>query len=273
MTDPMVDTLSLDELDSYPFQYLSPDKRHRVDVVTEHAVLPFLVVRKLDADSVVVMNNGAVDHAKARRKVVFHRSSWSTDIRHHQIYFYDPATGAPDYLSLAWGQLAAKTSVVYVAVRAIRTIARALGATAPGQRLYFGSSAGGYMALSMLANDRGAAALINNAQFDWTRWMPTGVNPLRSLRYENRLPTVIRERYPLNTNVLNVLAKRQAPLSIRYFVNLASDHDYKIDYPMFQRFLLEHPGLCRDVQVSHYFDPRAGHNPLDRSQLVPILNS
>lgn len=265
-------TLRLQELDSFDATELAPEQHHRVDVLTQDAALPFLVVRKAAADAVVVLNNGAVDQDLADRKVVFQRSTWSKEIRHHQIYFYDPATGGPDHLSLAWGQLDRDCWVVPDAVRAVRALSARLGCVEPHRRLHYGSSAGAFMAMAMMALDPGSRAVINNAQFDWTRWMPTGVNPLRKARFGNLLPTELRAQYPLRTNALNLAAAQGTALNVDYHVNLGSKHDRVIDYPMFHEFLVDHAELVNDVNVHCYFDEPVGHNPLSRARTLDIIN-
>lgn len=265
-------TVALADLSALDTSCWTPGEHHRIDIVTQRAILPFLVVPRPASKRVLILNNGAVDQQRAARKIVFQRSSWSEDIHHSQIYFYDPATGAPDYLSLAWGQLNQDHSVVADAAQAVQGLSRLLGIESPEGRTYFGSSAGGFMALAQLAHDPGAKALINNAQFDWTRWMPQGVNPLRRVRFGNLLPTQLRSRYPQRTNVLKLLAAREVPLRIRYLVNLASKHDRLIDYPMFHEFLLNTAPLASEIEVSCYFEPDSGHDPLPRGRILAELN-
>lgn len=272
MTEPLSTSVRLDDLSAFDASKLTPELHHRLNVVTPHTVLPFLLVRKEDADAAVILNNGAVDQGLADRQIIFQRSSWSTQIRHHQIYFYDPATGAPDYLSLAWGQLDAGHWVVPDAVRAVRALASSLGCAHPRQRIYYGSSAGAFMALAMTALDPGSSALLNNAQFDWTKWMPSGVNPLRSSRFGNMLPTELRSTYPLRTNALTLAAAQGVPLNVEYHVNLASKHDRLIDYPMFHEALLDHPELADNVRVRYYYDEAAGHNPLSKECTLTLIN-
>lgn len=272
MPDPPVTTVRLDQVDGLDLATWTPDQRHRVDVVTEQAVLPFLVAPRTGADSVLVLNNGAVDHFLAQGRPVFQRSTWTTEIRHHQIYFCDPGTVGEDRLSLAWGQVSRQYWAVPDAGRAVRAFAAALGVQAPERRLYYGSSAGGFMALAMLADDPGAAAVVNNAQFDWTRWMPTGLNPLREARFDNMLPLHLRARYPLRTNVLSLLVKRNLPVRIDYHVNLASKHDREVDHPMFEQLLRSHPDLTRDVRIFPYEDSEALHNPLSMERTVELVN-
>ncbi|GGG64144.1 hypothetical protein GCM10011374_29620 [Kocuria dechangensis] len=270
MTETIV--LPLAELRDFDADRLIPDEHNRIDVVTDYFTMPLLVVPRTGADKLVVLNNGAVDQHRAAGEPVFQRSTWSDEIRHHQIYVYDPATGGPEYLSLGWGQVSPEKWAAFYIGRVVRTLAVKLGVSDPRDRMYFGSSAGGFMALALLADDEGARAVINNAQFDWTRWMATGVNALRHARFGGMLPADIRARFPLTANVLNLLARRGRPLRIDYHVNVASTHDRKEDLPTFNAFLAQHPQLCGDVKVHHYFDRSAGHNPLAKPDTLGLLN-
>lgn len=269
---PEIHTVAFEDLERFETRDLPSDIRHRIDVVVEDVVVPLIVVRRDRARRLVVMSNGAVDQERASGRPIFQRSSWSEEIRHHQIYVYDPATGGPEFLSLAWGNISSTVWAPESISPIVIALSKSLGVHDPSDRLYFGSSAGGFMSLALLSEDPGARAVINNAQFDWTRWMATGVNALRHARFEGMLPADIRTAHPLTTNVLDRLAEKAEPLRIDYHVNVASTHDRKQDLRVFQNFVVNHPQLCADVRVHHYFDPVAGHNPLSQTDTLVLIN-
>ena len=62
--------------------------------------------------------------------------------------------------------------------------------------------------------------MVNNAQLDWTRWMPRDVNNLRSARFGPVSPADIREKWPTTSSVLRLIASRDAAPRIDYLVNL-----------------------------------------------------
>ncbi|MGQ1836896.1 hypothetical protein ACT4S2_00365 [Kocuria turfanensis] len=272
MTEPVATVVALDELADFDFSSLSTEAHHRIMVTTSRWILPFLLVPKARATALLVMQNGAVDHSRVT-DVVFQRSSWSEDIDHHQLYFFDPTTGTPDQLSLGWGQGNRDNWIFDDVLTAVRHISNGLGVTSPLQRVHFGSSAGGFMALTLMALDEGSTAVVNNAQFDWTRWMPTGLNPLRAALFDNMLPADLRSQFPIRTSVLRLFSEIGRPLAFRYYVNMASKHDREIDYPMLHEFMITHPGLCGNIRITHYCDSRSGHNPLARTETISILNS
>ncbi|WP_156523334.1 hypothetical protein [Kocuria sp. ICS0012] len=270
---PPIQQVSLTEIDHLNFaSETRDDPRCRLDVDVDGLSIPLLVVPRQGAQRVAILSNGAVDQALANRQAVFQRSSWYNEISHHQIYVSDPATGAPDFLSLAWGHVTEEHWAVEAIGRAVKAVAARLGVVDCRQRVYFGSSAGGFMSLALLAEDPGARAVVNNAQFDWTRWMPTGVNALRHARFGSKLPAAIRELHPLTSNVLSLLVHKNHPVTIDYHVNVASVHDHQQDLPLFEAFVRDHPELCGDVRIHKYAHFAHGHNPMPKPDTLRIIN-
>lgn len=264
-------TVPVDHLDELDPGYFEGDTPRRVDIVTKYCVIPLLVVRRPGADSTVIMCNGAVDQKISGGRPVFQRSTWWRDIAQHQIYVCDPATVGDGAVSLAWGQYSREYWTVPDTARAVQAIAKVLGSAPPDKHVYYGSSAGGFLALALLYHDPEAKAVVNNAQFDWTRWYAPAVNKLRARRLKSMLPADLRSRYPLRTNVLNLLSTMPHEPLVEYWVNTASDHDRDIDLPEFERFIQGFPTFGSTITCHEYHDPQAGHNPLAKGDTLQIL--
>lgn len=232
-----------------------------------------LVVRKTSASRLVVVSNGAVDLKKSQREPVFQRSTWWPHIEGHLIYVCDPGTVGPDALSLAWGQLSTDYWFVPDAAVAVQTLSEVLGVRKPSNRCYFGSSAGGFLSLALAAYDPGCLAQVNNAQFDWTTWMAGSVNELRSQRFGNMTPVVIRTNYTARSNVLQLLAQKAHTGKIDYWVNIASQHDRVKALVQFEDFKARNALPNLHLSLHAYEDPQLGHNPLRQSDAVGILNN
>jgi len=174
---------------------------------------------------------------------------------------------------LSWGQIGTNYWAVPDLAQAVRQISSILGVRNAEDRLYFGSSAGGFMALAMASSDNGCRVVINNAQFDWTRWMAGSVNALRSARFNNALPAALREQYPERTNALNLLRERRGPRSVDYLYNVASPHDREVDATKMRVFLSRNPHFREVVRMISYRDPVAGHNPLPPGLTTAWLNA
>lgn len=250
---------------------LALDTPTRIDVKASGVLIPLLVVRRSGAEHLVVMNNGAVDQSRAKGEPIFQRSSWWSLIPHHQIYVADPATLGSEPLSLAWGNISDTVWSPTAISQAVLSIAGGLGVTDPERRAYFGSSAGGFMSLALLSVDPRSRAIINNAQFDWTRWMEGAVNSLRHARFQGRTPHQIRQSHRLTANVLQRLIDDQTPVRCDYYVNMASAHDAKRSLPEMERFIADHPELSQEVRIHRYSDPGRGHNPLTKEETLAIL--
>lgn len=273
LTTRPVRTVPLDELPLVAPELLLQHQRLRIDVLASEHVLPFLVHRKEAADGVVVFSNGAVNHDIAHGQPVFQRSRWVAGLAQHAIFSCDPGTVGPSRLSLAWGNAGPDYWAVYDIGRAVRVLSAALGVKDADRRLYYGSSAGGFLSLALLGGDRGASAIVNNAQFDWTRWMPGDVNRLRKVHFNNRLPAHLRRTNPLRTNVFNLLKKRRLKARVDYYVNLNSKHDREIDLPMMQEYIRDNPALASNIRIMEYCDVQAGHSPLPIELTTDIINA
>lgn len=238
----------------------------------ERAALPLLVVRRPEAERVTILFNGAVDLERTGGEPVFQRSSWWRSIPSHQIYVCDPGTAGEDALSLNWGQESLAHDALPDIGAAIRALCSALGVQDSRRRTYFGSSAGGFLALMTAAQDDDPHVIVNNAQFDWTRWMVGGVKAICARRFPGSSPASLRRAIPWRTSALRRLSRRDQPLNVDYWVNTASPHDLKVDLPQAMSFLRSERALAERFRIHRYSDPVALHNPLGREETLSLLS-
>lgn len=265
---PELITVHLDNIEQLDSNSFTEEIPQRLNVVTKHCVIPLLVIKRRQARRTVIMCNGAVDLARSKQQPVFQRSTWWPDIPHHQIYICDPATTGEDAVSIAWGQYSAAYWIVPDTSWIVRTIADSLFNSQGIDRIYFGSSSGGFLALALLAYDTQAKAVVNNAQFDWTTWYPSHVEALRVQRLESKpLSHLNRSR----TNVLQLLATKGVQPRIDYWVNTALPHDRQKAWPQFEQFLQENPTLTSTISFQRYNDDNAGHAPLSKEHTLSLL--
>lgn len=249
------------------------DEPTRFDVLTEQCTIPLLIVRRPAVSRTLILTNGAVDLERSQSAPVFQRSSWWKDLPAHQIYVCDPGTVGDNALPLAWCQINDRHWAVPDISTAVTKISALLGSPDSGSRLYFGSSAGGFVASALAILDDGSSALVNNAQFDWTRWMAGAVNALRSSRFHNRTPAEIRNEWPERTNIFNLAKTQNAHSMIDYFINMDSSHDTQVDLPIAENFLEQNPDSLTRLRIHKYSDPTAGHNPMGKEQAVLEIKS
>lgn len=238
----------------------------------ERAALPLLLVRRPEAERVTILFNGAVDLERTGGQPIFQRSSWWRSIPTHQIYVCDPGTAGEDALSLNWGQESLAHDALPDIGSAVRTLCCALGVPDSRRRTYFGSSAGGFLALMTAAQDDDPHVVVNNAQFDWTRWMRGGVRAICAHRFAGLSAAGLRRTIPWRTSALRRLSQRRQALSVEYWVNTASPHDLKVDLPQAMSFLRSEPALAERFRIHRYSDPVALHNPLGREETLSLLS-
>lgn len=249
------------------------EKPTRFDIISPEIVIPMLVVKRERADRLIILNNGAVDLTRSQGKPIFQRSSWWQDIEGHQIYVCDPGTVGPDALTLNWMQSAPPLWANSQVTKAVRIIANQLGVRNPTNRKYFGSSAGGFAALLQLCADKHASCLLNNAQFDWTRWFAHQVSPVLRKHFSDRTAAAVRASLAHRANALQYLGHKPLPLNIEYYVNMASKYDVEVQLPIFEKFFLSNQSLCGSIVTHKYYDDVHGHNPLQKSITLDLLNS
>ncbi|MDO5617810.1 hypothetical protein [Kocuria sp.] len=248
------------------------DVATRVDIDLEETVVPLLVVRRQDSQKVLTLFNGAVDLVRSQGAPIFQRSSWWEDIPCSQIYVADPGSIGEGALSLSWGQVSNDLSSIPPAALALKLLAGALGVYGSENRVYFGSSAGGFWAWSSAVLDHGSTAVVNNAQIDWTRWMAAAVNELRNRRFEGKLPADLRQQHPYRTSVLRLWQAQGYPTAVTYWVNVSSGHDRVVDLPQVEEFARENPDLTANLQIRRYEDESSGHNPMSRSDTLKAIH-
>lgn len=270
--DSTITRVELEDIGHVKGDWFPTDVPTRLDLSVPAAVIPLLVVRR-DSQRLTVLNNGAVDLQRSEGRPIFQRSSWWQEIESNQIYVCDPRTVGDGALALPWIQSKPPHWFGPNMSRGIKAVSAALGISRPTDRVYYGSSAGGFTALMQLGSDRNARAVVNNAQFDWTRWFAHHVDPVLEQYFAGRSAAEVREKWPRRVNALQYLSTNERPLRVEYWVNMASEYDREIQFKIFQDFLVDNPHLNGEITVHQYFDEAQGHNPLPRDKTVEIINA
>lgn len=265
--------MNLDELSNATDDVFVVDEPRRINLTFPEGTVPLLIVRRKDAERLVILNNGAMDLDRSKGRPVFQRSSWWHEIGAHQLYVCDPGTVGSGALMLNWMQSSPPSWLIHKLAKAIRVISRILGVDNGVHRTYFGSSAGGFSALSCLAYDPKANAIINNAQFDWTRWYAPQVRKVLEARFPGHTAADIRTKWPHRANALESLIRRKSSQTVDYWINLASDYDRTVQMPFWNKMLENHPVVAANFTMHCYYDEASGHNPLTRQQTLEILNN
>lgn len=265
-------------LASFNFSGLPPEVpahffiRHRGITVPISLVLAAQGDAQNDADLVILLN-GAVDLERSQRQPVFQRFSWWPDIRSHVLAVCDPGTFGDEALPLAWSHASAWKWATPAIAEIIQVIAAAIGGLPPTRRTYFGSSAGGHLALQLSIRDPGSRAIANNCQFDWTRWFAPAVRAVCQSRFKGMSPQKIRERFSNEISPLNAVREFGLEPRLDYWINLSSSHDRSVDLPQLTDLIRTRPELSQRITVHAYHDSKQGHNPVDKLVVLGMLGT
>jgi pimeloyl-ACP methyl ester carboxylesterase len=155
------------------------------------------VWRRPSADQLLVLMPAAVSKDSPNRHPAFSRWRWADRFPDtHIVAFADPSMGMSDELRGAWF-LHPEIDVLEAIARRVRTLAKTVGARSV---LIYGSSLGGFGALSIAALVPGAKALAEVPQLDFARWRPGAVADVE--RYLLGVPLEEhRERHPHQVSV------------------------------------------------------------------------
>lgn len=246
--------------------------RHRGITVPVSLVLRGQVPAGED-DRLVILLNGAVDLERSQRQPVFQRLSWWPYIRSHVLAVCDPGTVGDDALPLAWSHASPWKWATPAIAEIVHVIADALGPLPSERRTYFGSSAGGHLALQLSIRDPGSRAVVNNCQFDWTRWYAPAVREVCVRRFERMSPQRIRDLFPNDISPLNAIREFGIAPRLDYWVNLSSKHDSAVELPQLIDLFRTRPELVQKISVHAYRDPERGHNPVDKQTALRMLGT
>lgn len=246
--------------------------RHRGITVPISLVLRAQVPAGKD-DRLVILLNGAVDLDRSQRQPVFQRFSWWPDIGAHVLSVCDPGTVGDDALSLAWSHASPWKWATPVIAEIVHVIADSLGPIPSDRRTYFGSSAGGHLALQLSIRDPESRAVVNNCQFDWTRWFAPAVREVCTRRFERMSPQRIRDLFPNDISPLNAVREFGLIPRLDYWVNLSSKHDSGVELPQLIELFRTRPALAQGITVHAYRDPEKGHNPVDKQTALRMLGT
>lgn len=219
--------------------------------------VPFLFLRRTLDPVLFTFFNGAVDRVIRPDGVVFQRSTWAADMKGSLLYLSDPSILENSGMSLGWGQTPLNEKYF---PRLAADISRYLAVLLEIQnRVYVGSSAGGYQAAAASIYDSEAWAWVNNAQFDWTRYESSAaVDRVTKMLGFSSVQELSSEA-GWRTSIPKLAEHERIRPRICYHLNLESPVDVHRQLPVFKE-------ISGEVELHTYHDKESGHNPLTRSE-------
>lgn len=251
-------------------------KEYRFIAKTNLCDIPVLVrLNNPGSDRLLVTYNGAIQRAKAPDGVVFQRSSWLDEFAANVVQIADPTMYRHASLQIGWGQLDEANWAIESYVEILDALRQHFGLGNPEKTLHYGSSAGGFQASATAVFDRGSRVLVNNPQFDWSRYLPAFINALLRNVFPNAQLEEIKAASPWRVSVLDLFARQDYVPEMDVMVNLASHSDLRDQLlPAVERLSeIQAVGTKPKVTFSTYHDEKLNHNPLNKNVTISRINA
>lgn len=249
----------------------------RFDFLSDCVSLPATFVANRNcSDKLIVMFNGAVNRSSGKDpRNVFQRRTWSDELPAHMLYLADPTLSSENNIQIGWGQGLGHNSPLNAMVRCSAFIRDYLQ-LANQDILFYGSSAGGFQATYAHAFFPRSTFLVNNAQFDWTKYYKSFVQEIANYSHGERAIEDLSRSDDATTNVLDVFLRENASINGTYMVNLTSRIDYQAQLPAVNEFLKKRAAASDSastkLSIEVYADNNLGHMPLPKEQTIAAIN-
>lgn len=242
-------------------------------LIVDRFTQPIFSVKDTSTSRAVFFFNGALDPERANGRPVFQRSTWTADIRGSCIFLADPTLVEHPELKIGWGQGTNNTNFLPLMAGVIHGLVESFEWN---EVVFYGSSAGGFQAL-MIASiiPFSVDTRVNNPQTDWLKYeVRSAVSSVIDHCFPNESQAGFRRRHEFWIAPMYIWEKSGRIPAFDYFVNEASTSDIRDHLAPLKRTLssmVDNP-TRENARIIHYFDPKAGHNPLDKDTTLRILN-
>lgn len=223
----------------------------------------------------LALYNGAINRGKAPDGVVFQRSSWTAEFDADVVGFADPTLVKLRSGSIGWGQLSGAVYANSFYPRILDLLRKRYFLALSFNTLHYGSSAGGFQAVSSSAYDTGSTALVNNPQLDWSLYDATHSGKIFSKIYRDESGGAeTKAKYPWRVNVTDLFLKLKHTPKLVIYINTASDSDFQLQLPRFLDGIsnLEYIESQPSVRIELYRNEASGHNPLNKTITLKVVN-
>lgn len=241
-----------------------------------YAIPAFFSPNKDYPNRLLVLLNGAVERTEDRDpREVFQRRSWVDRLDANVLILSDATIHPGNSLRIGWAQGNGTSALEQAMAECVDYFRRSLQIENENI-LFFGSSAGGYQAVALHSRFNGSRFVVNNAQFDWTRYYQSYVDKVLAHSFDSISVESARRDFPMRCNVLERFLDSNSSIKGTYWLNVASSIDYKAQLPVLNAFMVRRaarqPNTPMDISVDFYADKRAGHMPRGKEHTVGRIN-
>lgn len=232
----------------------------------------FLFKINKSAKDLLILGSGAYDPNKMSPPV-FQRHAWIDDFEETIIIYNDP-TLYLGKITIGWGQGTEHRHYLQEQSQILEYIIGIL--EYEKESVYFyGSSAGGYMALMLSGFIKGTTALVNNPQTLVMNFWPVPVRDMLNASYPNLSKEEVEERFIHKINIVEFYKKISYVPPIHYIQNISATRDVEKHLVPFIDGLkeLSEESFSTRLNLSLYANEDQGHKPLNKKETLAFINS
>ncbi|UBH11652.1 hypothetical protein [Macrococcus armenti] len=249
--------------------FLEEHNNQRVVIKSEGLNFYIKLALKETSDKLVVFSNGAIDPSK-KKPPLFMRSNWVEDMTYSAV-FIDDKTIHNSPLRIGWG-VGNKNRHYLIDYSIIaKKISHVLGIKDENV-YYFGSSAGGFMALGLATFHKNATAIVNNPQTDVMKYERSAYIKLFERVFKDIDISTIQDIYKERLSIIEMIKQFQNVPKVYYFQNRFCEGDMKYHLSPFEK-QLEELNIDKDVMnIIIYEDEIRGHNPPTKENTLKYID-
>ncbi|QCT74494.1 hypothetical protein [Macrococcoides canis] len=249
--------------------FLEEHNNQRVVIKSEGLNFYIKLALKETSDKLVVFSNGAIDPSK-KKPPLFMRSNWVEDMTYSAV-FIDDKTIHNSPLRIGWG-VGNKNRHYLIDYSIIsKKISHVLDIKDENV-YYFGSSAGGFMALGLATYHKGSTAIVNNPQTIITNYEKRAYIKLFERVFRGMEVDEVCESYWERLSLAEMMKRENFVPNAFYLQNRMCEGDMNGHLEPFRNDL-ERIGLDEGpINFVIYEDEIRGHNPPSKDNTLKFID-
>lgn len=227
---------------------------------------------KKESKKLVIFFPGAIDRKKVSPPI-YHRWSWHNKIHANTLFVNDPTLYLSDELRIGW--LLGEKNINYTELMC-SFINLCISRVFIGidEVVFYGSSAGGFMALQVAANYPDAKVLVNNCQTNVLKYRKSHVDDLIQTCFSDMSESDVENLYGERVDLVKRFKNKKIPRKVIYMQNTADIfHMENHCLPFINSLKNEQLDVESSFILDLYRNDENGHGPISQELTISKLNA
>jgi len=261
--------VNFEDLKLHHIQEASPSV---LKIIYKDTAFYFKPIIKKNNDNLVVFFSRAYNPDK-NTPPIFARSSWYKDYDANCLFVDDPTLHHSD-VTVGWGVGVPNHHYLESMSEIIIKITKFLKVY-PAQTIYYGSSAGGFLAMMMATLHKNSVAIANNPQVHVREYSQSSryLNLLKA-NFTDMTEQEIMSQYSIRFNAMELMTKENYVPKTFYLLNRLSPLDMDEQYRPFTEFLEKRSQVEKEKVQFLLYGAEGGHNGIyPRDKNAGLVNA